>query len=74
MEPSLRLHGEIMQAYKYLRAYDRLIPHMTAAEREDLAFIADFVRQVEKALSSQDNELDDVDTPVMCSALPSHVD
>jgi hypothetical protein len=74
MAPSLRLHSEIMQAYQYLQAYERLIPHMTAEEREDLAFIADFLRQVENGLSSQDQELNEVETPVLFSTLPSHVD
>lgn len=77
MNPDMRSNREIMQAYEHMRAYERLIEHMTAEEREDLAFIADFVRQVEKALSPQDDGLDGLApsvTSLVFSTLPSNVD
>ena len=70
MEP----YREILEAYERMQAYERLIEHMTDEEREDHAYIAELVRQIENGPSAAEDGLDDLLTSIWFSTLTSKVD
>jgi hypothetical protein len=70
----MQTNREIMRAYDRMKAYERLIEHMSAEEREDLVYVAHLVQQIETAPSPLEDSLDDLATSIVFSTLPPHVD